>query len=375
MNLRDRFLAVFHYEKVDRLPDFEFGYWKETLERWAREGHVPKEIVEGGGSLEGEDFHARGENFFGFERRRLVPVETDLYPPLERKLLEETEKYVKVRNERGIVCRELKKHETMPDWIEFPVKDREDFENWKEKFDPSDPGRYPDDWELLARAYRNRDYPLGIKCGSLYGWLRYWMGFERLSRAFVKEPDLVEDMMEFLTGHIVEVVSRTLEKLEQLEVGLDFSTWWEDMCYNKGPLISPDAFERLMVPRYRRIVSVLEDYGIDIHYVDSDGNIEELVPLWLKAGINCMFPLEAAHTDPKDLRERFGKRLLLMGGVDKRALIDGSRRAINRELARLQPLMERGGFIPHLDHRVPPDVEFDSYEYYIRRKREMLGRS
>jgi len=370
MNLRERFLNTFHYEEVDRVPDFEFGYWQETLENWVEEGHLPQQII-----AEGEgDINRKAEEYFGFEQRETLPVSVDMHPHFERKVLDEDEKYRIVRDERGIVCRILKEHETMPEWIEFPVKDREDFERLKERYDPSDPARYPDDWESLGERYRDRERPLGVFCGSLYGWLRYWTGFERLSRAFIQEPDFVHDMMEFLTEHILTVLSRALKEAQRQGVTLDFSAWWEDMCYNKGPLISPDMFEEFMVPRYKRITSLLEDYGIDIHYLDSDGQIDELVPLWLEGGINCMFPIEVAHTKPEDLREKFGKEVLMMGGVDKRALIEGTEEAIDDELAKLPPLLEEGGFIPHVDHRVPADVDFESYRYYVRRKREIIGR-
>ncbi|KXA91480.1 hypothetical protein AKJ64_04720, partial [candidate division MSBL1 archaeon SCGC-AAA259E17] len=79
------------------------------------------------------------------------------------------------------ICKELKDRETMPEWMEFPIKTRSDFrELSKERLDPSNPERYPDNWEELVKEYKNRDYPLGIFCGSLYGWPRNWMGVERL---------------------------------------------------------------------------------------------------------------------------------------------------------------------------------------------------
>ncbi|KXA93122.1 hypothetical protein AKJ64_01430, partial [candidate division MSBL1 archaeon SCGC-AAA259E17] len=217
-------------------------------------------------------------------------------------------------------------------------------------------------------------YPLGIFCGSLYGWPRNWMGVERLSRKLKRDHDFVEDIMETLEENMFKVISHTLEKLDEHGVQLDFSAWWEDMCFNKGPLLSPKMFEEFMVPKYKRITELLEDYGISIHYVDCDGKIDDLIPLWLEGGINCMFPVEAAHTPPERIREKFGKDVLMMGGIDKRALIKGTKKAIDEELEKLPPLLEEGGFIPHVDHRVPADVDFDSYRYYLNKKRKIIGR-
>jgi uroporphyrinogen decarboxylase len=127
-----------------------------------------------------------------------------------------------------------------------------------------------------------------------------------------------------------------------------------------------------MVPEYKRVTSFLKDHGIWINILDCDGNINSLVPLWLEAGINCMFPLERrAGTDPIKLREIYGKKVLLMGGVDKTSLIRG-RKAISEELKKLEPLVDEGGYIPHVDHRVPPDIPYETYLYYLREKRKII---
>ncbi len=86
-----------------------------------------------------------------------------------------------------------------------------------------------------------------------------------------------------------------------------------------------------------------------------------------------MFPLEAAHTDAYKISDRFGSRIPLRGYFDKRALIK-SKKAIDQELSRLMPLIKRGGFIPHTDHLVPPDVSWDNYCYYRRRKCDIIGK-
>ena len=95
------------------------------------------------------------------------------------------------------------------------------------------------------------------------------------------------------------------------------------------------------------------------------------MPGWLRGGINCMFPIEAAHTDPRKLRNDYGNEVLLLGGVDKRALIAG-REAIDRELEKLRPLVGRGGYLPCVDHRVPPDVSYANYLYYLEKKKAIL---
>ena len=67
------------------------------------------------------------------------------------------------------------------------------------------------------------------------------------------------------------------------------------------------------------------DYSYDIYYVDSDGNIEQLIPLWLESGINYVWPLgRAAGNDAIALRKKYDKELILGGAIDKRALTKGN---------------------------------------------------
>jgi uroporphyrinogen decarboxylase len=209
--------------------------------------------------------------------------------------------------------------------------------------------------------------PILFHCGSLYGWLRDWMGLENLSIALMTDRDWVEEMMEHITRMDLEFIERHIPGGGEVDV----AWWWEDMCYNHGPLMSPKLFEELMVPRYKRITDALEARGIGVNVLDCDGRIYELVPGWLRGGINCMFPIESLHTDPWKLREEYGDEILLLGGVDKMALIAG-KDAIDRELERLHPLVERGGYLPCVDHRVPPDVTYENYLYYLERKKAIL---
>ncbi len=86
-----------------------------------------------------------------------------------------------------------------------------------------------------------------------------------------------------------------------------------------------------------------------------------------------MFPVEMnGGSDPVALRERFGKDLRLLGGVDKMVL-QTDKDSIKKELERLRPVVEEGGFIPHVDHRTQPTVSLENYLYYLDLKREMFN--
>ena len=358
MTTRERLNRVLHWQKPDRVPNMEFGYWEKTLPVWWDQG-LPREL------RTNEDV----ERYLGLEGISTIPeapVEVGLFPVFTEEVLEERNGRRIVRNKDGVICEKLDYDSTMPHFLKFPIENRADWERLRdERLDPAHPGRVGDVKAAVAAAHA-AGMPIHVHGGSLYGRLRNWMGLEALSVALMTNRDWVEEMMEHLNRLALVVLERALPETE-----VDLAWWWEDMCYSHGPLMSPRLFEEMMVPRYKRTTDLLRGHGIEVNVLDCDGRIYELVPGWLRAGINCMFPIEALHTDPWRLRQEYGERVLLMGGVDKRALIAG-REAIDRELKRLAPLVERGGYIPCVDHRVPPDVTYENYLYYLEKKRAIL---
>jgi uroporphyrinogen decarboxylase len=357
MTVREKLLAVYRGQPGDRLPNVEFGYWALTLERWHACGLPPEVCTD-----------ARAELHFGLEGITIfeeLPVRDGLHPAFDRRVLSQQADRQVIIDEEGNTCEVLSDTSSMPKYLRYGLQSREDWARLRsERLDPLHPGRVGDVPAMLRRA-AGSGLPSFFHAGSLYGWLRNWMGVEGISIALMADRGWVEEMMEHLTGLTLSLIERAVPAQ-----GVDLAWWWEDMCYNRGPLISPKLFADLMVPRYRRITDALRAHGIEINVLDCDGRIHELVPGWLEAGINCMFPLEAAHTDPFQLR-REHPDVLLLGAVDKRALIAGPK-AIDAEIARLRPLVNQGRFIPCVDHRVPPDVTYDNYRYYLDAKQKLL---
>lgn len=137
-------------------------------------------------------------------------------------------------------------------------------------------------------------------------------------------------------------------------------------------MLSPKMFREFMLPNYKKVTSFLKQNGVELSWVDCDGNIEDLLPLWIEGGVQGFYPLEvASDMDAAKLRAKYGKQILMWGNVDKRALIAG-KEAIDAELNRLKPVVAEGGFIPLVDHSVPDDVPLQNYLYYLQKRKEML---
>jgi uroporphyrinogen decarboxylase len=378
MNDRERFSGIMHYRPVDRCPIRDFGFWEETLLVWKQYG-LPQS-VRGGTSAYGEPRSVRGtistDDFFGMDRVQLCGGIVDLCPFFEEEVLEDKGDTEVVRNRDEVIVERGKIMGAIPRHLDHLLKDRQSWEeHYKPRMRPDDPKRITSEgvWGRWLEKWTSpeRDYPLSIYSGSLYGRQRDWFGLQRISEIIYDDPGLFEEIVETWADVALAVIEKVCG---EFGVRPESANLWEDMCYSGGPLLSPRTFEQVLVPRYRRIVDALHKYDIDVIYVDCDGKIDKLLPLWLDAGVNCMFPVEVGTwgADPVEYRKQYGKDLLIMGGFDKRILAR-SKRDITEEVERLAPTVEEGGFIPFCDHLVPPDVPLSNYVHYVNEAKRVWG--
>jgi len=358
MTARERFNNQMRYKPIDRCFNMEFGYWRENFEQWPM-------FVENGIRSNSE-----ADEFFNFDKIVVVAGESWLCPKFEEKVIDETADKKIIMNKDGLLAEVPKDdHDTIPHYIKSSVVTPEDWKKVKEeRFQIDIPERKFDIESLKKEHPAERDYPLGIDCGSMIGRIRDMLTFEGLAYACFDYPDMVEDMVETCC-QVVE------DKLDQVLgcIDFDYACGWEDICYKSGPIVSVDFFKDVVVPRYKRINKKLKAYGIDIWYTDCDGDVRPILPLLLESGINCLFPFEVnCCTHPGELLDEYGKDLRIMGGFDKMALGEGPG-AIKKYMESLVPYVERGGYIPFCDHRCPPNVKQEDYIYYLDLKEEMFG--
>jgi uroporphyrinogen decarboxylase len=217
----------------------------------------------------------------------------------------------------------------------------------------------------MLESRRRRDVPLIVisdRWGGFFGPLRNLVGLERLCTLFYDDPAFLEEMMDATADLIIAMMGRILDHTD-----VDVYGFWEDMAYKTGPLIGPEMVRRYMLPRYRRVVDMVRSRGVEFIALDSDGDVSSLIPVWLDAGINVLYPFERqAGMDVVAVRRRYGRTLRMWMGFDKRAIARGPA-AIDAEIERLKPLISEGAYIPGPDHSLPPDVPFGDYCYYMER--------
>ena len=198
---------------------------------------------------------------------------------------------------------------------------------------------------------------------GFFWFTRELFGDEMNCYSFYDCPELRHRICEDLLNWQIAVIDEFSGYIRA-----DFMTIAEDMSYNKGPMISESTFREFIMPYYKRLIPEIKKHGTKV-FVDSDGNVEMMLPWLIECGVDGILPLERqAGVDLVDYRKKFPE-FLFIGGFDKTCLFHGEE-AIRAEFDRLLPVIRSGRYLPGMDHQTPPGVSLETYRYYIKLLRE-----
>ena len=370
MNSRERYVNTLTFKNTDKVPLSPGSGRLSTLRRWRREG-----LPDDAGPIEfvfgelGIPLEESGGGFF---------FETKMNPTFEEKVLSHENGHYIVQDWMGAITEISDEFDytyirnaidfVTRKWHKFPVETPEDWFEMKKRYDPADPSRLPEDIVSVGAKLRGRTHAVGIGVNGPFWQLREWMGMENLCMAFLEQPDFVGEMIDFWSDFILALFDRFLPHVDIDSVHIS-----EDMAFKAHSMISPALTREFLMPVYKKWSKKLKQHGVPILDMDSDGYIEELVPIWIESGINVCDPIEvAAHNDIVKFRNIFGTDMAYQGGVDKREMAKGGQALVD-EIKRVSAVLETGGYIPSCDHGIPHDVSFDNYRQYVKLLAQATG--
>lgn len=325
MTNRERFLAVLNGKKPDRLPTIEWApWWHLTLEQWTKQG-LPQEYTDFHKSFEyfGLDMHYQ----FGLNHKLPnFPVPAEFGHPI----MEDEKDYA-----------ELKK-------LMYS----------KEQAISSATNIIP-----FKEGHERGDYALWFSMEGFFWFPRVLFGIENHLYAFYDYPELMHQINQEHT----DMMLLFLEEVYK-HVTPDFMAFSEDMSYNHGPMLSKECYDEFMVPYYKQVIPFIKSKGTKV-LIDTDGDVEPLIPWFKEVGIEGVLPLERqAGVDVNRIRKNHPEWIML-GSYDKTIMHKGEE-AMRQEFERLLPAMKSGRYIPAVDHQTPPDVSLDNYKTYVRLLKE-----
>ncbi len=400
MTPRERFHEIMAFNPQVRSLKWEFGYWGETINNWYAQGlprvqypEVPREITTPTSSLYTYAWSNKGQgqprlpNGFpvmagglywptqGFaldhDIRRpfkmdytqvMVDVNLLWQPLFDIKVLKEDAETMTYIDMDGVTRMYLKHEATIPTAIDWPVKDKQSWEQLKRERLSLDNlnARFPKNWPALVQQYKQRDYPLAVGGypHGFFGTLSHLIGYENLFVWYALEPELIHDILTTFTNIWLAVYEEVLAQVE-----VDHWQIWEDISFGKGPMISPAMVQEFLCPYLKRIGDFLKARGVKVILLDTDGDCNSIIPLIIEAGVTGMYPFEAhCGMDVAKVRKQY-PRLQMLGGIPKSEIQKGPGR-IDEILANVPAVLKTGGYIPFGDHFIPPDVDFANFTYY-----------
>lgn len=294
-------------------------------------------------------------------------------PVFEEALIEDRGDHEVVQDFAGrhVLYFKGKRQGFMPEYIDHPVKDMKTWEeNVKWRLDPQSAGRYSDLSERMDKAKKQAARGVMVQQNMIGGYmfLRSLMGPEDIMYVFYDNPELVHDCMKTWLK-----LADTVSAKHQEHLTLDEIYLAEDICYNHGPLVSPDMIKEFLFPYYQQLIANIKSRQIDKSrklyvQIDTDGDCVPIITLYKKeVGMDMLDPFEVASGCDVVQVGKDHPDLIMSGGIDKRVLSENTD-TIDRYLEEILPVMrKRGGYIPTCDHGVPPEVPWQNYLHYRKR--------
>jgi hypothetical protein len=349
MTPRDRYTAILNFQRTDKPFIWTFGIRKATMDEWLKQGY-PEGVTP--------------DELLGCDGFSWIPLVTSHYPQFEKRIVEEKDGHVTYYDEEGALRIDGIDAQgsgfVTRKWLKFPVESREDFIKMKERYNPEDMGRRLEGYDEAFADSHTSDYPIMIVPQGFYWTMRQWLGFEGLSVAFYDMPELIDEMMDFILDYNVRLLRKHLSgaRVDNLMIN-------EDMAYKTACMVSPTLFREKFLPRYKEFVQEAKSICADKVFVDCDGHISDLFPLWIEAGVEGTSPVEiASEQNILDYAEKYPD-FLFLGGLDKRCLIKGKKEVEEEVIPKVRKLSARGGWIPSPDHAVPANAKYENFKYMI----------
>jgi len=339
MTSRERILRTLNHQIPDRVP-IEDSPWSSAIQRWHKEG-LPEDTSPA--------------EHFGYE---MANFGADTSPRFPVKVLEKNEEYIITTTPQGGKRKNHRDYSTTPEIIDWPIKTKDDWKEMKKKLKP-DFTRV--DWAsgLAGNKTAREEGKFVCFCGG-YGYdiLQSYLKSEQLLITMVEDPAWIKDMVMTFA----ELTLVMAELMMSNGFKFDGAFIYNDMGYKNGLLFSPDTYNKTHYEADKLVFGYFHSKGMKT-ILHSCGNVEELIPVLIEVGLDCLQPLEVkAGMDLIKLKEKYGDKLSFMGGIDVRNMADPDTAKIEEEIKKkFEVAKKNGGYIYHSDHSIPKNVSFQQY--------------
>ena len=239
------------------------------------------------------------------------------------------------------------------------------------------PGFSDESWqERAGRAKALRETGravVGNLCCHFLAAGQLLRGYDTFMCDMLAEPELAQALMEALCQAYIE---RADAYVKWLGPYLDVILVNDDLGTQNGPMLSLEAYRRIIKPYQKRLFGHLRRIFNGALLMHSCGAISDFIPDLIEAGVQAINPVQisARGMEPDRLKREFGKDIVFWGGgCDTQTVLNkGSREAVRQHVRNnVRVFGKGGGFVFTQVHNIQPDVPPENVVEMVRALREM----
>jgi uroporphyrinogen decarboxylase len=231
--------------------------------------------------------------------------------------------------------------------------------------DPRDPRIFENiETEITAKPDLFRAFQIGFSLFERAWTLR---GMENLLMDFCVNPDFVHEFMDKITVYNLAQIDKALE------YDIDAVYFGDDWGQQHGLIMGYDLWKEFILPYISRMYDRVRKAGKMV-MIHSCGDVDELFPDLIRAGVNCFNPFQPEVMDVYTLLREYQGKLCFHGGLSIQKILPfGTREEVRAETQRLIDLGKEGGLILSPSHSVESDTPFENILTFIEIARNQPG--
>lgn len=342
---KERVLAAVRFERPDAVPVWSPGFDDGFVTRWRQSMRL------------GDDAHPL--THYRNDTEEIVGDER--FFPTQAGFIRRDGEYEIANDGWGCIVRS-QPGTYFTEVIDRVLKEPSDLD--RIEFDPpSLPMRYDTLDEQVSRVGRLKQCGFA-KMGGIYIRSQFFRGEENLLLDMATDEAFCDALFDKVAAHLQAVALQTLRRTQTYDTGLFVN---DDMAGVNGPVFGPRMFERYLLPRYRKIIAACREAGCRHFFFHSDGQVAPLIDMIIECGFEGINPIEPrCNPGLIELREKYGRRLVLLGGVCNTQILQrNDRREIEEHLKPLIELTREGGVVLGTAS-IPAETPPEAYDLMMR---------
>jgi uroporphyrinogen decarboxylase len=205
--------------------------------------------------------------------------------------------------------------------------------------------------KIAAHGDGFRVFQIGF---SLYERAWTLRGMENLLIDFIDNPGFVRELLNAIADYNIAQVHGALR------YEIDGVYFGDDWGQQHGLQMGPKIWREFILPVLQRMYSAVHDSGKYV-FIHSCGDVDELFPDLIQAGVNCFNPFQPEVMDVFELMKAYRGRLSFLGGLStQRTLPFGTAADVKRETLKLLEYGRQGNYIFAPAHDVEGDVPLEN---------------